>query len=314
MQENSRILPYSGDSSFTKNVERSETDSREREIVRKGIERFEKQLVQIIKNKIIEEPLDIPLVKKCKTVDVPAVHTTAAHLQKALQSYVKFPGTDPEYIDVIDDLMDRAGNWCVKIEKLYNKAEIHSINSSKGDTNDVGIFSDNAKVTIYEFLNSAEFAYMGWGNSVQRANRHLLEEIKSKLINNSDSYQEMRQWLISQYGGPSRIICDIINDLAARAKPEANDSNERFSFFSHVSRALQRIERLNKIGEINKHELESCLYSHATLNSLSSVLPQKTFRNWISKMTECGLDYKNPTGIEAYTVFKNLCIVERNTS
>ena len=64
--------------------------------------------------------------------------------------------------------------------------ESHSIKSSKGDTNDVGILSDNAQVTIYKFLNSAEIAYMGWGNSVQRANtlynRHLLEEIKSKLI------------------------------------------------------------------------------------------------------------------------------------
>ena len=73
----------------------------------------------------------------------------------------------------------------------YNKAEIHSINSSKGDTNDVGVFSDNAMVTIYEFLNSAEIAYMGWRNSRQRANRlynpHLSEEIKSKLINKSDS-------------------------------------------------------------------------------------------------------------------------------
>ena len=70
------------------------------------------------------------------------------------------------------------------------RSQLRSINSSKGDKNDVGVFSDNAKVIIiYEFLNSAEIAYMGWGNSVQRANtlynRHLLEEIKSKLINKS---------------------------------------------------------------------------------------------------------------------------------
>ena len=35
---------------------------------------------------------------------------------------------------------------------------------------------------------------------------------------------------------------------------------------------------------------------------------------WIRKMTENGLDYKNPTGAEAYAVFKNLRIIERNTS
>ena len=160
---------------------------------------------------------------------------------------------------------------------------------------------------------------MRWGNSVQRANRLynrplLSEEIKSKLINKSDSYQEMRQWLILQYGGASRIISVIINDLATRPKPGANDSNAKFSFFSHISGALQGVEKLSKIVEINKQELENCLYSRATLNSLSLILPHKTLMNRITKMTESGLDYKNPTGAEAYTVFKNLCIIERNTS
>ena len=79
----------------------------------------------------------------------------------------------------------------LKGEELYNKGEIHSITSSKGDTNDVGILSDNTQVTIYKFLNSAEIAYMGWGNSIQRTNRlynrHLSEVIKSKLINKSYS-------------------------------------------------------------------------------------------------------------------------------
>ena len=31
-------------------------------------------------------------------------------------------------------------------------------------------------------------------------------------------------------------------------------------------------------------------------------------------MTKAGMDYKNPEGEKAYTVFKDLCIVERNTS
>ena len=31
-------------------------------------------------------------------------------------------------------------------------------------------------------------------------------------------------------------------------------------------------------------------------------------------MTKAGLDYKNPMGVVAYSVFKNLCIVERNKS
>ena len=54
----------------------------------------------------------------------------------------------------------------------------------------------------------------------------------------------MKQWLIQHYGGASRIINDIINDLSIRPKPNANDSNAKFTFYAHISGALQRLERL----------------------------------------------------------------------
>ena len=110
--------------------------------------------------------------------------------------------------------MDDAQAWCMNIEEMYNKAEVHSINTSKGYTAEVGIFSDNAKVTIFEFLEAAELAYLGWGNSTQEANRlyskHLSEEIKSQLISMSDDYKKMKSWLIENYGSLSRIVGDIV--------------------------------------------------------------------------------------------------------
>ena len=164
----------------------SEGTLREREIVKKGIERLEKQILQSIQIVIPSNPIDISLVKKCKTVDVPSIHTAVGNIQKYLQKYVNFPGMDSAYCDNINDLMDRAETWCLNTERLYNLAEVHSINTSKGDTSDVGVFSDNSEVTVYEFLETAEIAYLGWGNSVQKANRlynrHLSEEIKGKLI------------------------------------------------------------------------------------------------------------------------------------
>ena len=141
----------------------TEASRRECEIVGKGIECTEKQLRQLILNEIHIE------LKKYKTVDVPCVHSAIGNIQKSLQRYVKFSGMDSWYCDVINDLLDEAENWCLRVEVLYNKAEIHSINTSKGDTADVGIFSDNAKVTVYEFLEAAEIAYLEWGNSIQKA-------------------------------------------------------------------------------------------------------------------------------------------------
>ena len=288
----------------------TDTSKRECEIVRKGIECTEKQLRHLILNNMDMEPVDISLIKKYKTVDVHCVHTAIGNIQKALQRYVKFSGMDSEYYDSIDELLDDAENWFLRVEVLYIKAEIHSINTSKGDTTDVGVFSDNAKVTVYKFLEAAEIAYLGWGNSVQKANRlyncHLSEEIKSKLINKLNSYEEMKQWLIQNYGGVSRIVNDIFNDLSRRSKLCPNNSNAMFTFYAYISGALQRLERLSKV--------ENCMYSRETLSSLSLILPAETHSDWILEMTKSGMDYKNPVGMVAYSVFKNLCIIERNKS
>ena len=149
----------------------SESINLERNIVRKGIERLEKQISQLIGSTISKDQVDIALLKRCKTVDVPAVNSAICNIQKALQKYVGFKGMQSSYCDTIDNLMDKAQNWCLEIKREYNKAEVHSINTSKGDTEDVGTFSDNSETTVFEFLEAAELAYLGWGNSVQKANR-----------------------------------------------------------------------------------------------------------------------------------------------
>ena len=100
---------------------------------------------------IPKDQINIALVKKCKTTDVSAVNSVIGNIQKALQRYVGFSGMDPEYFDQIGELKDEAQVWCQDIEDLYNKAEVYSINTSNGDATDVGIFSDNSKVSVFKF-------------------------------------------------------------------------------------------------------------------------------------------------------------------
>ena len=128
-------------------------------------------------------------------------------------------------------------------ETAYNEAEVHSINTSQGDDTEVGVFSDNAEITIFEFLETAELAYLGKGNSAQKANRlfnkHLSEEINLKVINISDNYAEMKARLIRTYGGPSRIVNDIISNLALKPKPLASSKREKHTFYSAITGAIQ---------------------------------------------------------------------------
>ena len=96
--------------------------------------------MQYVKVYVSKDQIDIALIKKCKTTDVPALSSAMGNIQKSLQRYVGFDGMDPEYCDRIEDLMDRAQARCQDIEELYDKAEVHSINTSKGDAADVGVF------------------------------------------------------------------------------------------------------------------------------------------------------------------------------
>ena len=129
--------------------------------MRIGIDRLEMQISQYINLYILKDQIDIALIKKCKITDIPALNSAMGNIQNDLQRYVGFDGMDPEYCDRIEYLMDKAQTWCQYIEELYNKAEVHSINTSKGDAADIGAFSDNPKVTVFEFLESAELAYLG---------------------------------------------------------------------------------------------------------------------------------------------------------
>ena len=214
--------------------------------------------------------------------------------------------------------MDEVQAWCMNIEEMQNKAEVHSINTSKGYTAEVGIFSDNAKITIFEFLKTAELAYLGWGNSTQKANRlynkHLSEEIKSQLISLSNDYKRMKNWLIENYGSPSRIVSDIIRDLLEKRKPSTDNRKQKFVFFSAITGAIQRLERLFRVSFVDSGELEACLLCRGTLSGLISLLPPAEHDFWVRDMSKSQLDFRNPEGLETFNCFKRVCVIKRNTN
>ena len=149
--------------------------------------------------------------------------------------------------------------------------------------------------------------YLGWGTSVQKANqlynRHLSEEIKSHLINISDNYALMKTWLINNYGGPSRIVGDIVGNLSRKSKPSSGNRKEKFEFYSAITGAIQRLEKLSRTNYINKANLEACLLSRSTLSSLVLLLPSSEHDLWVREMTLAGLDFKNPVGMKTFNCF-----------
>ena len=55
---------------------------------------MQKQIYQLISVQVSLEHVDIALLKKCKTVDVPAVNAAIGNIQRALQKFVSLEGMD----------------------------------------------------------------------------------------------------------------------------------------------------------------------------------------------------------------------------
>ena len=122
----------------------------------------------------------------------------------------------------------------------------------------------------------------------------------------------MKTWLITNHGGLSRIIGDIINNLSRKSKPANGSRKEKFVFYSAITGAIQRLERLSRVNYIDRSELEACLLSRSTLSSPVRLLPKSEYDLWVREMTIAGLDFKNPVGMETFNCFIMVCIIELN--
>ena len=100
-------------------------------IVKLGIERYVLQINQLTSTQISQDAPDLKLIEKCNNVDVPKVSKAITSCSDALEKYVKLPGMDSIYVDEVSRILVQASSWCLEIEELYSRMEIHSITNTK---------------------------------------------------------------------------------------------------------------------------------------------------------------------------------------
>ena len=57
-------------------------------------------------------------------IDVPAIHAAMENIQKSLQKYVKFSWVDYDYYNEMNEFLDSAENWCLRVEEMYNDVQL----------------------------------------------------------------------------------------------------------------------------------------------------------------------------------------------
>ena len=296
------------------NSSSAEKRDRERDLTKNAIESSAKLLKQLVMPSV-DQFSDLALIKKCN-MDVKKVTNYSKTCHDLLMKYIAYEGMDTSYYQSINTLLNTANKWILNVEHVYSTSEAHAISSAKGNVGAVGIFSDNADKTIYEFIEQLDLALTGWGSNTQRASElyhnHLSEDIKTKTVNISTSYLSLKEWLVSEYGSPDIIISDIISNLENKRKPPAQGKKERYQYFMQLSRGLARLDKLSRVPNIDIDDVESILYSRTTYNSLFKTLPGTDLDQFKRFMKARRLDWKKPVGIRTFLAFKEYCTNERD--
>ena len=291
-----------------------ERKEKERDLTKNAIDSSTKLLSQLIETKISESS-DLAIIKKCNS-DVKKVTGYAKTCHDLLMKYISYDDIDSNYYSQTKSLLDNANDWIINVEHIYSSSEAHASCSVKGDLSGVGIFSNNANKSIYEFFEDLEIALVGWGSNKQRAmlvfSRHLTEDIKAKSLNISDDYQKLKAWLFKEYGSPHTIVSDIISGLAAKPKPVQSSDKQRYEFYADITLGIARLDRLARVPYVDIDELDNILYSRNTLSSLFKILPPEDSKSFNHHMELKRLDWKNPQGARTFAFFKELCEAQRN--
>ena len=286
----------------------------ERDLVRNTIDNSAKLIHQIIKVKV-SETSELSLIRKCN-VDIKKITTYSKSCHELLMKYISYEGMDSEYYNTIKALLETSNDWVLEVEQIYSKSEAHTVGTLRGDLSGVGIFSDNADKTVFEFFEELEMGFTGWGTGRQRAtllySKHLSDEIRSKTLDISDNYHKLKSWLFKEYGSADSIITDIAAGLAAKRKPRNDNRKEKYSFYADITRGLARLEKLFRVPDIDIDDIETNLYSKNTLRTLFLSIPDDDLDQFQRNMALRRIDWRNPKGIRAFVGFKELCETERN--
>jgi len=285
-------------------------------VLRRDIQRFVDQMSSIIQTPISQDCANIALIKRCASVEVPALREDSKQCGPLLRKYSNMIGADQYYVADVMDLQDRVSCWIALVIELYKKQEIHSIKDTLFDAADVGIFSDNSQRSVYEFLKVFDSAYEGRGSQKQIAynlfTKHISNDIKEKVFYISEDLESMKSWLIMNYGKAASIVSDVVVALMKKKKPLRENKKDRYHFFSDILLALLRLEKLTKESAISRDDLEGTLFSQSTLRDLISVLPPNENEEFIRQMYLRGLDYRNPAGFQTFLCFRSICEMERS--
>ena len=175
----------------------------------------------------------------------------------------KSNGMDDSCFEKFQSTIDKAEAWVKELDSLHHDVVVTTSGQSANIANStvqITAFSGNAAQNVYEFLSDFEAAYLHVGNNKQRATRlyrhHLVESVRIHCISSSESYPDLRAWLISKYGNVTVILNQMVGALEATSKPNNSDTSARLAYFSKWTQFFFRTDLLAKNEDIDTADVK----------------------------------------------------------
>ena len=98
-----------------------------------GARSLEKMIARIEKftQEAIREDMDISAVRKRHAVDLPKLQKLTDNFSRRLQEYLKADNVDDSLYSRCLSVSDQADEWIDQLEVMYEKLEIHTVDSEK---------------------------------------------------------------------------------------------------------------------------------------------------------------------------------------
>ena len=273
-----------------------ETSILEVEYLKRSLEKKIERLERLTSASVCEST-DITEIRKRHSVDLPKVQRLLEEFTKGVSGYCKGGANDAFYRRCLE-ASDQAEAWMESVESLYDKKDIHAVDTEKDKGNaEVTPFSGDHTQTIFEFLDDFESAFMAVGTSKRRANlmykKYLTDWIRLHTSSLMNDYSELKAWLVEQYGAAESIAKVLVEYLESLKKPTGTDS-DKLTFYITISHTLTRFERLETLPQLP--ELKTHIQSWHVLDRLVGILPKADDNAFMKVLRDHGLSTKKMQG------------------
>ena len=256
---------------------------------------------------------DIHEIKRANSTDKPKVIKLIDQAQKMITDLSKAEALDDLVYENTTAIFSNADTWVQNLEKLQFQVDIPALDIEKSKSSSkLTPFAGNATQNIYEFLDNFESSSFRSGTSKQKADaiyRDLLaNHIKIKCLSVSNSYTDLRAWLLRFFGDISFILNQLVVSLEATKKPPKDDLHARLSYFSALSMFFFRVDQLAILSKTEPNTISEYLSSLTVFDKLVRLLPEQDELDLFSRAREKHLDVSQLQGEYALGIYKSLVL------